>query len=311
MLFFDEILQNQKVFIVDGALGTELERRGFDIKDPLWSAKYLMHNSLAICEIHRDYLEAGADCITSASYQASFEGFMKRGMKEEEAKALIQSAVKIAIEVRDTFWENEANRLNRIKPFVAASVGPYGAYLADGSEFRGNYGLSEEALINFHRKRMCTLIEAKPDLIAFETIPCFIEAKAYVKLLAEFPQTQAWISFSAKDGQHINSGEKIATCASWLDEQEQILAIGINCTQPQYIVSLISEIRAVSRKPIIVYPNGGAQYDGVSKLWSSESTLSTYGDMARMWYENGATIIGGCCQTTPKDIEQIAKWVRA
>ena len=310
-MLFDEILHNQKILILDGALGTELERRGFDIKDPLWSAKYLMHNPLAIKEIHRDYLEAGADCITSASYQASFEGFMKRGMNEEEAKALIQLAVKIALDTRDTFWADKANRLNRAKPLVAASVGPYGAYLADGSEFRGNYGLSEEALINFHRKRMRTLIEANPDLMAFETIPCFIEARAYVKLLEEFPQTCGWVSFSAKDGQHINSGEKIATCASWLDGQKQIIAIGINCTQPQYIASLISEIRTVSSKPIIVYPNGGAHYDGMSKTWSSEATLSTYGDMARFWYEKGATIIGGCCQTTPKDIKQIAKWVRA
>lgn len=311
MLDIEQILKNQKILIVDGALGTELERKGFDIKDSLWSAKFLMHNPLAIQEIHRDYLDAGADCITTASYQASFEGFMKRGRSEEEAKVLIQSAVKIAIETRDTFWADETNRINRIKPLVAASVGPYGAYLADGSEFRGNYGLSEEALIRFHQKRMQTLIEANPDLIACETIPCLIEAKAYVKLLEEFPQTYAWISFSAKDGKHINSAERLMDCASWLDGQKQIVAIGINCTAPQYIESLICEIRAVSNKPIIVYPNGGAFYDGVSKTWSSQASLSTYGDMARLWYEKGASIIGGCCQTTPADIKQIAQWVRA
>jgi homocysteine S-methyltransferase len=306
----DTILQEQKILIIDGALGTELERKGYDIKDTLWSAKYLIHNPLAISEVHRDYLDAGADCITTASYQASFEGFMKRGMSETEAKALIQSAVKIAIDTRDTFWAEEGNRENRPKPLVAASVGPYGAFLADGSEFRGNYGLSEQELINFHRKRMHALIEAKPDILACETIPCLIEAQAYVNLLQEFPKTYAWISFCAKDGQHINSGERIVDCAAWLDKHKQIAAIGINCTAPQYIESLIQEIRSVSHKPIIVYPNGGAHYDGISKTWSSEAKTSSYGTMARLWYEKGATIIGGCCQTTPMDIKQIEQWVR-
>ncbi|MDD3343652.1 MAG: homocysteine S-methyltransferase [Sulfurospirillaceae bacterium] len=306
----EKILQKQKVLIIDGAMGTELERKGFDIKDALWSAKFLMQNPEAIGEVHRDYLEAGADCITTASYQATFEGFMKLGMCEEEAKALIQSAVKIALKVRDTFWDNEANRLNRPKPIIGASIGPYGAFLADGSEFRGDYGLSEAELVTFHRKRMQVLIEAAPDILALETIPCFVEAKAYVKLLEEFSPMCAWISFSAKDGKHINSGERIAECAAWLDDKEQIVAIGVNCTAPQHIESLIAEIRSVSTKPIIVYPNGGASYDGVSKTWSTQAQTSSYGKMAHMWHRKGANIIGGCCQTTPEDIAQIAKWVR-
>lgn len=306
----EKILKHQSVVIVDGAFGTELERKGFDIKDALWSAKFLMHNPKAIAHIHQDYLEAGADCITSASYQATFEGFMAKGLSEQEAKVLIQSAVKIAIDTRDAFWAEKANRINREKPIVAASIGPYGAFLADGSEFRGDYGLSEEELVTFHRKRMQTLIEASPDLLACETIPCFAEAKAYVTLLKEFPDVHAWISFSAKDAQHINSGEPIATCAKWLDTQEQVVAIGINCTAPHYIESLIAQIRAVSSKPIIVYPNGGASYDGITKTWSTSAQTSSYGKMASVWYEKGASIIGGCCQTTPDDIAQIAQWVR-
>lgn len=306
----DEILEKQKILIVDGALGTELERKGYELKDSLWSAKFLMHNSRAICEVHRDYLNAGADCITTASYQASYEGFMKRGMNEEEAKTLLQSAITLAIETRDVFWSHEENQLNRLKPLVAASIGPYGAYLADGSEFRGNYGLSVDELVLFHRKRMRTLIEANPDILACETIPCLDEAKAYVKLLEEFPQSSAWISFSAKDGKHINSGERMSECAQWIDSKKQVLAVGINCTSPQYIESLIEEIRQVSTKPIIVYPNGGASYDAVSKTWSAEATTSSYAKMAQLWYEKGATIIGGCCQTTPKDIMQIAQWRR-
>jgi len=307
----ETILNNQKVLIIDGAFGTELERKGYDINDSLWSAKFLMEKPEAIGEVHKDYLEAGSDCITTASYQASFEGFMKRGLSESEAKALIQSSVTIAQTVRDRFWADEKNHTKRHKPLVAASVGPYGAYLADGSEFRGNYGLSVEALMDFHQKRLATLIEAKPDLLACETIPCLIEAQALCKLLEAFPTMHAWVSFSAKDGTHINSGESIRECAAFLETQKQIVAIGINCTAPQFIESLIDEIKAVSSKPIIVYPNGGSTYNALTKTWDGLSKSSSYGKMAYTWYQKGACIIGGCCQTTPEDIAQIAQWVRA
>jgi len=303
-------LENQSVFILDGAFGTELERKGYDINDSLWSAKFLMEKPEAIGEVHLDYLRAGSDCITTASYQASFEGFMKRGLSEQEAKSLIQSSIKIAQNVRDAFWADEKNRLKRQKPLVAASVGPYGAYLADGSEFKGDYGLSMEELIAFHRKRMQTLIEAKPDVLACETIPCLVEAKALCKLLEEFQDTYAWMSFSARDGKHINSGESVQACVQFLETQKQIVAIGINCTAPQHIESLIGEIKAVSNKPIIVYPNGGSTYNALTKTWDGLSKSATYGKMAHSWYEKGACIIGGCCQTTPEDIAQIAKWVR-
>lgn len=307
----ETILEHQKVLIIDGAFGTELERKGYDINDALWSAKFLMQKPEAIAEVHLDYLKAGSDCITTASYQASFDGFMKRGMSETEAKALIQSSITIAQKVRDTFWADEKNRIKRHKPLVVASVGPYGAYLADGSEFRGNYGLSVEALMEFHRKRLLALIEAKPDLLACETIPCLIEAEALCKLLEAFPMMNAWVSFSAKDGKHINSGESIRACAQFLESQKQIVAMGINCTSPQFIASLIDEIKAVSSKPIVVYPNGGSTYNALTKTWDGLSKSSSYGKMAYTWYQKGARAIGGCCQTTPEDIAQIAQWVRA
>lgn len=307
----EAILSKQKVLIIDGAFGTELERKGYDINDSLWSAKFLMEKPEAIGEVHKDYLEAGSDCVTTASYQATYEGFMKRGMSEAEAKALIQSSVKIAQKVRDAFWSETKNRVNRQKPLVAASVGPYGAYLADGSEFTGNYGLSLEDLKAFHAKRLATLIETKPDLLACETIPCLIEAQALCELLSAYPEVSAWVSFSAKDGQHINSGETIKACATYLETQPNVVAIGINCTAPQHIDSLIEAIKAVSTKPIIVYPNGGSTYNALTKTWDGLSKSSSYGKMAYTWYEKGARIIGGCCQTTPEDIAQIAKWVRA
>jgi homocysteine S-methyltransferase len=306
----EPFLKKQAVMVLDGAFGTELERQGYDINDALWSAKFLMHNPRAVAKVHEDYLNAGADCITSASYQASFEGFMKRGLTHDQAKALIQSAVKIAQETVESFWENESNRKGRLKPLVAASVGPYGAYLADGSEFRGDYGLSQEALEAFHAERLATLIETKPDLLACETIPCLLEAKALVALLEGYEDVYAWVSFSAKDAHHINSGESIQECAKLLDASEKVVAIGINCTAPQYIESLIQEIRHVSQKPIIVYPNGGATYNALSKTWDGVAKSGTHAKLAYGWYQKGANIIGGCCQTTPEDIAQIAQWVR-
>lgn len=300
-----QILDKEKILIIDGASGTWLEEKGYDIKDSLWSAKFLMDNPAAISEVHKDYLNAGSNCITTLSYQASFEGFEQRGLKEKEAKELLQLSVKLAQEQRDLFYKENKNKM---KPLVAASIGPYGAYLADGSEFRGNYSLSKEQLKDFHRKRMKILLDAKPDLLACETVPCLLEAKAYVELLKEFPSASSWISFSAKDYKHINSGESIKECAEFLDKENQVLAIGINCTAPKYIESLIKEIKEVSNKPIIVYPNGGSTYDSLSKTWSEDINNNSYAQMAFTWYKSGASIIGGCCQTTPKDINKIKKY---
>jgi len=306
----NDILKKHPVLILDGAFSTELERKGCDLNDPLWSAKILTENPQAIAEVHEDYFNAGADCVITASYQATFEGFMKRGFSEEQAGDLIKLSINIAKDVRDKFWSKKENQLNRPKPLVAASVGPYGAYLADGSEYRGQYNLDEEALIEFHKKRMETLISAGPDILACETIPCLVEAKAVVKVLEENSGVYAWISFSAKDGTHINSGEAIADCAKWLNDYEQVAAIGINCTAPEYVATLIEEIRKGTDKPIIVYPNSGETYNPDNKVWQGSSINQSYGQSALGWYKKGATIIGGCCRTTPDDIRAVAKWVR-
>ncbi|TCO70393.1 homocysteine S-methyltransferase [Marinisporobacter balticus] len=305
-----QILYKYPLMILDGAFSTELERRGCDLNDPLWSAKILMENPEIIGAVHEDYFRAGADCVITASYQATYEGFMKRGLTKQEAKEFIQLSVRIAAQVRDHFWENPENRINRPKPLVAASVGPYGAYMADGSEYRGDYGLTQVQLMEFHRERMNTLIEAGPDILACETIPCLVEAKAIVNVLEEHPQVYAWISFSAKDGERINSGERIEDCARWLHTHPQVVAIGVNCTPPEFMESLIVQIRKGTDKPILVYPNSGEHYDAQTKNWHGCSSGLCYGDSAKKWFEKGAKLIGGCCRTTPQDIREIAVWGR-
>src|SRR5215216_4653509 len=304
------ILDNYPVLIIDGALATELERRGCDLKDDLWSAKILLEQPDAIKQVHFDYFKAGADCAITASYQATFEGFKKRGLKQSEAMALIQKSVQLARQAREEFWADLTNREGRAKPFVAASVGPYGAFLADGSEYRGQYGLSEKELMDFHRPRMKALIEAGADILACETIPSLIEAQALAKLLKEFPGSMAWISFSARDEKHISEGQLFADCVEQLKNHPQIAALGINCTSPKFIPSLIQQAKRVTEKTILVYPNSGETYNPVQNGWNGDPVLGSFGEQARQWYKAGARIIGGCCRTTPEDIRVIASWVR-
>lgn len=306
----EKILQQSPVMILDGAMATELENVGCDLNDSLWSAKVLIENPELIKRVHMDYFEAGADCAITASYQATIEGYKERGLTEQEAIELIQKSVVIAREARDEFWELHKQDQKRPKPLVAASVGPYGAFLSDGSEYRGDYAIGEDELMTFHRNRMKALVEAGADLLACETIPCLLEAKAIVKVMKEFPQITAWIAFSARDGQHICDGEKIAECAKWLHTQEQVAAIGINCTSPNFVPSLLKEIQAHTTKPIVLYPNSGEQYDPTDKTWQASNQAHNYCQLSKQWHEAGARLIGGCCRTTPEDIRAIASWAR-
>jgi homocysteine S-methyltransferase len=304
------ILDQYPVLVIDGALATELERRGFNLKDELWSAKVLLEEPQAIKQLHYDYLKAGADCIITASYQATIEGFMKRGLSRANAIDLIQKSVRLAIEARDEFWAQAEHRNGRAKPFVAASVGPYGAYLADGSEYRGNYGLSEAQLMDFHRPRMRALIEAGAEMLACETIPSLLEAQALVKLLGEFPGVYAWISFSCRDEAHVCEGQKLEVCVRQVEASPQVAAVGVNCTSPAFIPALIGEAKKATSKPILVYPNSGEMYDAAKNDWDGQPLYASFGEQAKVWCEAGARMIGGCCRTSPQDIQVIAGWAR-
>ncbi|HMZ08400.1 MAG TPA: homocysteine S-methyltransferase [Anaerolineales bacterium] len=304
------ILKHQRIAVIDGAMATELEARGCDLNDALWSARVLLEQPELIRAVHLDYFNNGADIAITASYQATLEGFAKRGLSREQSIELMKKSVQLAKDARDEFWSKEENRNTRVWPLIAGSVGPYGAYLADGSEYRGDYHLTEEELIAFHRPRIEALIASGADLLACETIPCGIEARALIRLLAEFPQTFAWFTFTAKDGEHISNGEKIAAVAAFLDKQPQAAAIGINCTSPLYIPSLIREIKKNTSKPIIVYPNSGEVYDPTTNTWHGETSCDSFGLQSKEWFEAGATLIGGCCRTTPGHIREVSHWSR-
>jgi homocysteine S-methyltransferase len=296
-------LDSRGVLILDGGLASELERAGFDLNDPLWSAKVLLETPDAIGDVHRSYLDAGADCIISASYQATIEGFRARGLSVAASEDAIRKSVQLAIDARDNFWADENIRGDRLQPLVAASVGPYGAFLADGSEFTGVYGLDEKSLVDFHRRRWQILSSTGADLLACETIPSLREARALARLLGETPDRWAWFSFSCRDGEHISDGTPIVQCVRELAAVPRVAAIGVNCTAPAFITSLVEKIRGESETPIIVYPNSGEGWDANTKTWTGAADPSSFARAAAGWREAGAQLIGGCCRTGPDDIQ--------
>ncbi len=294
------------ILVLDGGLATELERQGYDLHHDLWSAQLLMTNPDAIGAVHRSYLEAGSMCITTASYQASIAGLVAAGIAATDARQILIDSVIIAKQAVAEFtgrpWE--ANDTDR--PLVAASIGPYGACLADGSEYRGNYGVSRQQLTDFHAQRFELICEGGPDLLACETIPSFLEAQVLHELLKASPEAMAWVSFSCTDGEHISDGTPLQECAALLETCPQVFAVGVNCTAPQYVGSLIANVRAAAPdKQVVVYPNSGQQYDALRRVWTGSSDAFEFGKLAVEWQAAGATLIGGCCQTGPEHIRAI------
>ena len=246
----------------------------------------------------------------TASYQATIDGFLKKGYSLAQAEKFITDSVAIAVKARDRFWQDPDNRKGRPYPLIVAAVGPYGAYLADGSEYRGDYDISEQELMDFHRRRMQLLLEAGADILACETVPCLFEAQAMAKAVGEFEGALCWISFSCNSEATICDGTSIAVCAAAMDVFPQVAAIGINCTPPHLLPSLIRAVRTASHKPIAVYPNSGEIYDPVTKTWRGTSEEGGFALAAQAWYQAGARLIGGCCRTTPADIAQVYGWVK-
>lgn len=300
-----QALLKQHPLILDGGLATELENAGHDLGHPLWSAKLLKESPQAILQQHCAFLEAGADIISTVGYQATFPGLMAQGHTYDEASELMLLAVEIACEARNQVASSLSSP-TRIKPLVAASIGPYGAYLADGSEYRGQYGISATELHEFHAARFALLAGTDADLIACETIPDFAEAEVLADLSGQTVEARTWISFSCPDGTHISDGTPFATCAELAQNSPGIAALGINCTAPEYASSLIASARKAGlTKPLIVYPNSGEKYDPIRKTWQGSGSTESFVEAARQWLEIGADVMGGCCRVTTRHIREL------
>ncbi len=270
-----DFIDRQGFVVLDGGLATELESRGESLNDPLWSAKILLSDPAKIADVHHSYFVAGADVAITASYQATFPGMEATGLSHQQAEKVIRRSVTVAVEARARFWSNPANHAGRLHPLVAASIGPYGAFLHDGSEYRGNYSVSREALKDFHRERLQILADNGADLLACESIPSLIEAEALIHLLHEIPHRPAWISFTCKDESHISDGSLFADAVSLAFQSPSVVAVGLNCTAPNLVNALLEKARAVTDKPLIVYPNSGELYDITTCGWlATDENLS-------------------------------------
>ena len=299
---------------VDGALATELEAHGCDLEDPLWSAKVLLEQPHLVKRVHRDYFRAGAAVATTASYQATTLGFARRGLGEEAALELVALSVRLADEARREYL---AENPGKGPLLVAGSVGPYGAYLADGSEYRGDYVLGRDELLAFHRPRIAALVEAGADFLACETLPSLPEAEALLALLQEF-DVEAWLSFTLRDGGHISDGTPLAEVATLCAGHPLAVAIGVNCVPLELVSPALEALGKATGMPLIAYPNSGESYDAVTKTWGpaaagdnpagpGSSLPQSLSEGTPIWRELGARLVGGCCRTTPQDIAAVAR----
>jgi homocysteine S-methyltransferase len=281
--------------VLDGGLATELERRGADLRDALWSARLLLEDPDLIREVHAAYFAAGADVAISASYQASFDGFAARGIDRRRAGDLMRRSVQLAREAADAAGGDRV---------VAASVGPYGAVLADGSEYHGHYGRSVHELIEFHLPRVEVLLDAEPDVLAIETIPSIVEIEALVTVLDRLPEADAWISCTCRDDALISDGTSFAEAAALAASSDRVIAVGVNCSPPALVPTLLSG--AAVNTPLLAYPNLGSTWDAAAKRWVAEGPRPDLGAASVRWRAAGARVVGGCCGTTPSDIRSIA-----
>lgn len=298
--------------VIDGGLATQLEARGHDLSDRLWSARLLVEAPEAVTDAHLAFYRAGARLATTASYQATFEGFAALGLDHAASAGLLRRSVELAAGAR-RLAEAEDAALGRpaVVRFVAASVGPYGAMLADGSEYRGRYGLTVAALRDFHRERLAVLAGTDADVLAVETIPEVEEVAAVAELLDQLDGAAAWISVTCADGARLRSGAPVEEAAAAAAGHPSVLALGVNCTAPEHAEEVAGRLHVASGLPVVVYPNSGEGWDAVNRRWTGSVATRIDAPAAHRWIAAGALLVGGCCRVTPDQVAAIDAGLRA
>ncbi|MDX2931259.1 homocysteine S-methyltransferase [Streptomyces ipomoeae] len=284
--------------VLDGGMSNQLESAGHDLSDELWSARLLAEQPEAITEAHLAYYLAGADVAITSSYQATFEGFAKRGIEREKAAELLALSVELALDATEQAWTKGVTR----PLYVAASVGPYGAMLADGSEYRGRYGLSVAELEAFHRPRLEVLAAVGPDALALETIPDTDEAEALLRAVRGLG-VPVWLSYSIA-ADRTRAGQPLEEAFALAAEAEEVIAVGVNCCSPEDVDGAVEIAARVTGKPVVVYPNSGEAWDASARAWTGRSTFTA--EQVEGWRAAGARLIGGCCRVGPEAISAIA-----
>ncbi|MEV6331137.1 homocysteine S-methyltransferase [Streptomyces sp. NPDC051909] len=279
--------------VLDGGLSNQLEAQGCDLSDALWSARLLADAPQQIEAAHAAYVRAGAQVLITSSYQATFEGFARRGLGHAETARLLDRSVALA---------REAGGRTEREVWVAASVGPYGAMLADGSEYRGRYGLSVAELERFHRPRVEVLAEAGADLLALETVPDADEAEALLRAVGRCG-VPVWLSYTVS-GVHTRAGQRLETAFGLAEGLDQVVAVGVNCCDPDDVGPAVEIAAAVTGKPVVVYPNSGERWDAGTRRWHGGATFDAATTSA--WRAAGARLIGGCCRVGPGAVAALA-----
>jgi homocysteine S-methyltransferase len=301
------LLATGEAVVIDGGLATQCEAMGCNIDGDLWSGVLLRDDPQALIDAHRAYLDAGARIIATASYQASRRGFLAEGSTIEEADQLIASSARIARRACIEFMHENPNA---VWPLIAASIGPYGAVLHDGSEYTGNYDIAAEGLADFHRERLAILDCDDVDLLACETIPSGVEAQVLCELLQD-ARNSGWVSFSCRDEAHLADGTSLAEAASRFADHPKVLALGVNCVAPELVLPLIDVLKtAAPKKSVVVYPNSGEIYRSEDNAWLGTATPLQCERAAQEWIAAGAQLVGGCCRIGPKQIEAMSRSVR-
>ena len=280
--------------VLDGGLSNQLEAAGYDLSDELWTARLLRDDPSAIADAHSAYFAAGASVVLTASYQVGFATFARHGIPADETAKLLHRSVSLAQEARDA---------TPVRPlWIAASIGPYGATLADGSEYRGHYGLSATQLHDFHRPRLEVLAEAGPDLFAIETIPDLEEAEVLVGIAADL-DIPVWLSYTV-DGTSTRAGQPLGDAFALAADVPQVIATGINCSAPGDVSGAIALATEATGKPVVVYPNSGEVWDAAARRWTGRASFAQ--EDVRSWVGAGAGLIGGCCRVGPAEIAELA-----
>ncbi|MEO9322142.1 homocysteine S-methyltransferase [Nocardioides sp. C4-1] len=297
---FEQVLQ-RPVVVLDGGMSNALEDRGHDLSDDLWTARLLRDQPDELVAVHRAFFEAGADVATTASYQASVPGLVRAGLSAEAAAGLIRGSVDRARDAADEVAASTGREL-----CVAASVGPYGAVLADGSEYRGRYGVSTAALHDFHAPRLELLASAAPDVLAVETIPDLEEAEVLVPLLDALG-LPAWFCYSVSGGE-TRAGQPLRAAYEVLAGSSAVVAVGVNCSAPADVLAAVATAVATTGKPGVAYPNRGETWDAGSSSWAGQGSFDLA--LAATWVQAGARLVGGCCRVGPADIAALATTLR-
>jgi len=299
-LKFNPPLKANDILVLDGGFSTQLEKYVGDVsQDPLWTARALIERPDAVQQVHKDFLEAGARVLLTATYQASTQGFAQHlGLSQPDALAAMARSVSLAHAAMDECGKPRGHVL------VAGSVGPYGACQHDGSEYTGAYlgAMTREALAAWHLPRVTALMHAGADFIAAETLPCWREALAVLDAVASAGGfTPVWTSFSLQDENHVASGETVQEAVKQLRRHQlysrgRLFAVGFNCCSPSVVQGAVEQVRQVCRDlPVVVYPNSGETWDGQRHCWTGESgelTAAQLGD----WLRLGVVGVGGCCR---------------